>query len=159
MEHTGNLVNAVMNMGGILFDSILRVKPHGEYLQRSHLQSLVGLLNRESYKIEVLEEDVETNFTIIQILSGVSIALVLINFILIYVTIKNNRGPQAPKMSTSIGGSNRTNIYTSEETGLAGKTMVHAVNRPSPPNHGNFSGASNSGPNRLPNLNFGMEDE
>ena len=63
-----NLSNAIVSLGGQVFDSILKVKGEGAYVQVSQMNSLVELLNRASFKLETIEDEVDRNETLIQIL-------------------------------------------------------------------------------------------
>ena len=153
------LANAIVAMGGTLFNSILRVEPKGDYVYKSQLESLVGLLNRASYKLESIEDDVQENETLMQILCGALGLVTLLISILFYMVCRNNKDLEA-RMTTKIGSSMKTNIFHGgDEEHLHGKAMAvnHQHVNPRPPVLGPGPGLYPGPSKSASNLNFNDE--
>ena len=151
-----SLANAIVSMGGTLFNSILRVEPKGDYVYKSQLESLVGLLNRASFKLESIEDDVQDTETIMQVMCGGLALMGLLISILFYLVCRSNKDLEA-RMTTKIGSSMKTNIYHGgDEDQLHGKGVAlnhHHVN-PRSPAHGPAASLYPSPSKSASNLNF-----
>ena len=140
------LANAIMAMGGTLFNSVLKVEPKGDYVFKSQIESLVGLLNRASYKLESLEDEVQDTELLLQVLCGGLGFLGLLIGVLFYLVCRSTKELEA-KMTTKIGSSIKTNIYQGgDEDHMHGKGVLHHHPRA----HGS---APYPGPSKT-NLNF-----
>lgn len=136
-----NLSNAIVSLGGQVFDSILKVKGEGAYVQASQMNSLVQLLNRASFKLETLEEEVNRNETFIQILFGILALSLTLTTGLFYLLCAKRKDGDA-RMSTKIGSSMRTNIYQSPDEHVGPKLTHQALPLAHPRTLGSASGSS-----------------
>ena len=149
------LANTIVAMGGTLFNSILRVEPKGDYVYKSQLESLVGLLNRASFKLESIEDEVQENETLVQIVCGALGLVALLISILFYLVCRSNKDLEA-RMTTKIGSSMKTNIFHGGDEDLHGKGMAinHQHVNPRAPAIGPVSGMYPGPSKSASNLNF-----
>ena len=140
------LANAIMAMGGTLFNQVMRVEPKGDYVFKSQLESLVGLLNRASYKLETIEDEVQDTELLLQVLFGGLGVLGLLIGVLFYLVCRSSKELEA-KMTTKIGSSIKTTIFQGgDEDNMHGKGALYQHPRA----HGS---APYPGPSKT-NLNF-----
>ena len=89
------LANAIMAMGGTLFNQVMKVEPKGDYVFKSQLESLVGLLNRASYKLETIEDEVQDTELLLQVLFGGLGILGLLIGVLFYLVCRSSKELEA----------------------------------------------------------------